>query len=212
MFCILGAFVFIDISSPIGRFSGTRNQNGIIVMSTSLPLILLGIGKKHSFHVINPLPAEWALRALIDFTLSNARRFYSSKGNPLDEKGLTTSKTMSPLNNSSDLRVLFVTVEQSELSYTDWLCLYWPRTCFFFCWDNIFPEPFLCKLECLSQSYDFHFSFRTKMFCEVEFNVLRKKTTKNSKLEFATEMIICGNQSNDIKNIIEFIAQNTSEN
>ena len=121
MFCILGAFVFIDISSPIGRFSETRNQNGIIVMSTSIPLILLGIDKKHSFHVINPLTAEWALRALIDFTLSNARRFYSSKGNPLDEKGLTTSKTMSRLNNSSDLRVLFVSVERSELSYTDWL-------------------------------------------------------------------------------------------
>ena len=46
---------------------------------------------------INPLTAEWALRALIDFTLSNARRFYSSMGNPLDGKGLTTSKTVSPL-------------------------------------------------------------------------------------------------------------------
>ena len=37
------------------------------------------------------------LRALIDFTLSNARRFYSPMGNPLDGKGLTMSKTMSPL-------------------------------------------------------------------------------------------------------------------
>ena len=37
----------------------------------------------------NPLTAEWALRALIDFTLSNARRFYSSVGNSLDGKGLT---------------------------------------------------------------------------------------------------------------------------
>ena len=36
----------------------------------------------------NPLTAEWALRALIDFTLSNARRFYSSMGNLLDAKGL----------------------------------------------------------------------------------------------------------------------------
>ena len=36
----------------------------------------------------NPLTAEWAFRALIDFTLSNARRFYSSMGNPLDGKGL----------------------------------------------------------------------------------------------------------------------------
>ena len=38
----------------------------------------------------NPLTAERALRALIDFTPSNARRFYSSMGNPLDGKGLIT--------------------------------------------------------------------------------------------------------------------------
>ena len=37
----------------------------------------------------NPLTTEGALRALIDFTLSNARRFYSSMGKPLDGKGLT---------------------------------------------------------------------------------------------------------------------------
>ena len=42
--------------------------------------------KKH----LNPLTAEWALKALIDFTLSNAGRFYLSMGNPLDGKGLTT--------------------------------------------------------------------------------------------------------------------------
>ena len=40
-----------------------------------------------------PLPAEWALRALIDVTLSNARRFYSSMGNPFDGKGLTGEQT-----------------------------------------------------------------------------------------------------------------------
>ena len=39
--------------------------------------------------MFNPLAAEWALRALLDFTLSNVRRFYSSMGNPLDGKGLT---------------------------------------------------------------------------------------------------------------------------
>ena len=48
----------------------------------------------------NPFPFEWVLRALIDFTLSNARRFYSSMGNLLDGKGLTTSKTMSLLTPS----------------------------------------------------------------------------------------------------------------
>ena len=43
--------------------------------------------KKKVFYV-NPLTAEWALRALIDFTLSNARAFYSSMGNPLAGEGL----------------------------------------------------------------------------------------------------------------------------
>ena len=42
---------------------------------------------------INPFPSKWVLRALIDFTLSNARRFYSSMGNLLDRKGLTTNVT-----------------------------------------------------------------------------------------------------------------------
>ena len=35
--------------------------------------------------VINPFTPK---SDLIDFTLSNARRFYSSKGDPLGEKGL----------------------------------------------------------------------------------------------------------------------------
>ena len=38
-----------------------------------------------------------ALMTLIDFTLSNARRFYSSMGNPSDTEGLTTPKTV-PIN------------------------------------------------------------------------------------------------------------------
>ena len=38
--------------------------------------------------------------ALIDFTLSNARRFYLSMGNPLGWKGLTTwkAKNYVPVN------------------------------------------------------------------------------------------------------------------
>ena len=36
----------------------------------------------------NPFPFARVLRALLDFTLSNARRFYSSMGNLLDGKGL----------------------------------------------------------------------------------------------------------------------------
>ena len=42
---------------------------------------------------VNPLTAVGARRALIlDFTLSNTRRFYSSMGNPLAVKGLITER------------------------------------------------------------------------------------------------------------------------
>ena len=45
---------------------------------------------------INPFPSKWVLRALIDFTLSNARRFYSSMGNLLDRKGLFMKSMSGP--------------------------------------------------------------------------------------------------------------------
>ena len=45
-------------------------------------------GFEEMFSLFNPFPFEWVLRALIDFTLSNARRFHSSMGNLLDGKGL----------------------------------------------------------------------------------------------------------------------------
>ena len=48
-----------------------------------------------SFTSVNPLITEWALRGLIDFTLSNARRFYSSMGNPLDKKVISAFKSFS---------------------------------------------------------------------------------------------------------------------
>ena len=41
---------------------------------------------------VNPLTAEWVLRALIDFTLSNAKRFYSSMGNPSAGRGLNNNR------------------------------------------------------------------------------------------------------------------------
>ena len=41
--------------------------------------------------VVNALTAVGALRALIDFTLSNARRFYSSMEITLAVKGLNVS-------------------------------------------------------------------------------------------------------------------------
>ena len=57
--------------------------------------------KVHSYEPLNPLTAEWALRALRDFTLSDARRFYSSMGNPLDGKGLKVSSQRGKLTNLS---------------------------------------------------------------------------------------------------------------
>ena len=42
----------------------------------------------------NPSVSVSALMTPIDFTLSNAKRFYSSKGNPSDTEELTTPKTV----------------------------------------------------------------------------------------------------------------------
>ena len=47
-----------------------------------------------SWEDVNPLTA---LRALIDFTPSNAKRFYSSMGNPLAGKGLTYARWLFPV-------------------------------------------------------------------------------------------------------------------
>ena len=41
-----------------------------------------------AYKVINALTAVGSLKALLDFTLCNARRFYSSMGHPLVVKGL----------------------------------------------------------------------------------------------------------------------------
>ena len=69
----------------------------MILLVNGEPLGQERVNNVKNYVPINPLTAEWALRAVIDFALSNARRFYLSMGNPLDGKGLTMSKTMSPL-------------------------------------------------------------------------------------------------------------------
>ena len=68
-----------DSSGQVHSFVGLELV-GIILIVMDTPMIV--------FFSINPLTAELVLRALIDFTLSNARRFYSSMGNPLAGKGL----------------------------------------------------------------------------------------------------------------------------
>ena len=55
--------------------------------------------------LLNPLTAECALRALVDSTLSNARRFYSSMGNPLDGKGLSSAQSCENHKQSSLLNI-----------------------------------------------------------------------------------------------------------
>ena len=77
----------MNITSSISFFSQKRvNQNSDTVSPSVYTTLQMQVPR------INPLTAEWALRALIDFTLSNARRFYSSMGNPLDGKGLLTKE------------------------------------------------------------------------------------------------------------------------
>ena len=59
----------------------------------------MNMKEKWGILVLNSLTTKWALGALMDFTLSNARWFYSSMGNPLARKGLINSvKSYAPVN------------------------------------------------------------------------------------------------------------------
>ena len=60
----------------------------MILLVNGEPLGRERVNNVKNYVPINPLTAERVLRALIDFTLSNARRFYLSTGNPLDGIGL----------------------------------------------------------------------------------------------------------------------------
>ena len=51
---------------------------------------------------------EYCIEWLIDFTLSNARWFYSSKGDPLGLKGLKKTISLSPLHPKSTVIMQFV--------------------------------------------------------------------------------------------------------
>jgi len=66
---------------------------------------------------LNPLTAEWVLRALIDFTLSNARRFYSSMGYPLAGKGLTFCYPISEQSRDVNPRNGFFQMASYEPAY-----------------------------------------------------------------------------------------------
>ena len=53
--------------------------------------------------VLNPSVSVSAVMTIIDFTLCNARRFYSSMGNPSDTEGL--SQLLLPLDVNLDIHV-----------------------------------------------------------------------------------------------------------
>ena len=67
-------------------------------------------------YFINALTAVGALVTLIDFTLSNARRFYSSIGNPLAVKGLNEIwLTRTVFGADGKILILFVECRLSSL-------------------------------------------------------------------------------------------------
>ena len=74
-----------SVFNYIGIRTSYHNTNFALRLALKERLMGLGNGLYcflTSCWGLNPLAAEWALMALIDFTLSNARRFYSSMGNP----------------------------------------------------------------------------------------------------------------------------------
>ena len=58
---------------------------------------------------MSPLTLSLPIVPLIDFTLSNARRFYSSMGNPTGLKGLRWLKTVSTLSSNILIRMIGTT-------------------------------------------------------------------------------------------------------
>ena len=95
------------------RFYSVQRQT--ILLVNGEPLGRERVNDVKNYVPINPLTAEWALRALTDFTLSNTRRFYSSMGNLLDGKGLTGKvfsgvKKCSPkMKYLTDLAIIIIT-------------------------------------------------------------------------------------------------------
>ena len=74
-------------------------------------LLCASLGNQKTHNLILPLDpprSVGALMTLIVFTLSNARRFYSSMGNPLDMKGLTHKMQAITKNNMLDISILLI--------------------------------------------------------------------------------------------------------
>ena len=62
---------------------------------------------------LNPSVSVSALMTLRDFTLSNARRFYSSMGNPTDTEGLNLCRfSHQHGNNSVELSIIIIIINR----------------------------------------------------------------------------------------------------
>ena len=76
----------------------TCGTSGLSFQMSSWSRVKSELIKKNVLNPLTPVSAKWQM-ALIDFTLSNARRFYSSMGNPAAVEGLTKNikkPSMSP--------------------------------------------------------------------------------------------------------------------
>ena len=107
----------------------------MILLSVAL---LLFISISYKTFLINPLTVEWALKALIDFTLSNARRFYSSMGNALDGKGLRSWDESKPNLRCGQISITHCLAAFSYVIQTADCCL---AVCcwFYFCSERFSP-------------------------------------------------------------------------
>ena len=93
---------------PFSRHAKTSEQ--ILTLENNHDLLLAKLAVHgatndaldlNSVFLLNPSAVSVsALMTLIDFTLSNARRFYSSTGNPSDIEGLTERKQDVNINES----------------------------------------------------------------------------------------------------------------
>ena len=86
--------------------------------------------RTYSYHDIATLTLSCPTNTFVDFTLSNARRFYSSMGNPLGRKGLRLTPKLFPLlsaedyqeitstftKNRAELPALFIATPKDKLS------------------------------------------------------------------------------------------------
>ena len=86
----LGIEGFAPSNGWLESFKKTQNISTMSVAGEEgdVTSMTLESWKERSRELVYSLTAVGVRRALIDFTLSNARRFYSSMGNPSARKGL----------------------------------------------------------------------------------------------------------------------------